>query len=92
MLADERPRQWEHEQDCQNADEYLFRFHDAYRLLSSILVQKRRCGKGTMPNGEFRCGQFACYLDPLSTAAAHLEKAIKLPWRVSSPKDSSSAM
>jgi len=39
----------------------------------------------------FDVTSFACYLGPLSTAAAHLEKAIKLPWRVSSPKDSSSA-
>jgi hypothetical protein len=32
-LLSERPHEWEHAQDCQNADEYLFCFHDAYCLL-----------------------------------------------------------
>jgi len=27
-LLSERPHQWEHEQNCQNADKYLFWFHD----------------------------------------------------------------
>jgi hypothetical protein len=29
-LLSERPHQWEHEQNCQNADKYLFWFHDAF--------------------------------------------------------------
>jgi hypothetical protein len=33
-LLSERPHQWEHEQNCQNADKYLFWFHDAYCLLN----------------------------------------------------------
>jgi hypothetical protein len=40
----------------------------------------------------FDVTSFGCYLGSLSTAAAHLEKPIKLSWRVSSPKDSFSAM
>jgi hypothetical protein len=28
------PHQWEHEQNCQNADKYLFWFHDVYCLLN----------------------------------------------------------
>src|SRR5262245_18197858 len=33
-LLSECPHQWEHEQNCQNADHYLFWFHDAYCLLN----------------------------------------------------------
>ena len=33
-LLSERPHQWEHEQNCQNAVKYLFWFHDAYCLLN----------------------------------------------------------
>src|SRR5262249_7007138 len=29
-LLSERPHQWEHEQNCQNAVKYVFWFHDAY--------------------------------------------------------------
>jgi hypothetical protein len=33
-LLSERPHQWEHEQNCQNAVKYLFWFHDAHCLLN----------------------------------------------------------
>jgi hypothetical protein len=32
-LLSERPHQWEHEQNCQNADKYLFWFHDAFCVI-----------------------------------------------------------
>jgi len=33
-LLSERPHQWEHEQNRQNADKYLFWFHNVYFLFN----------------------------------------------------------
>jgi hypothetical protein len=41
-LLSERPHQWEHEQNCQNADKYLFWFHNAIASLIEFSIAKTR--------------------------------------------------
>jgi hypothetical protein len=42
-LLSERPHQWEHEQNCQNADKYLFWFHDAIATLMLTHYFRKFC-------------------------------------------------
>src|SRR5262249_32119 len=51
-LLSERPHQWEHEQNCQNAVKYLFLFHVIASLIDCPLL-KRRCGKKKSQSANF---------------------------------------
>src|SRR4029453_565905 len=42
-LLSERLHQWEHEENCQNADKYLFWFHDAIAMLMFTHYFRKFC-------------------------------------------------